>query len=226
MDYNVFSLCTENYKDAFNFAIQSWLDNIDADITIYSDATWKSPSKRVKIEKVFSKSTDWGTNICRKPQASRMAMELGQNLAFIDMDCWVRSDLGHIFNQSFDMATTKMDRRGNICTGIYFYRNNAKMHKFLKLWEVNVKALKGFGSRKSKPKDQTTYSDTIYALQHDMEFINLDHSKYNRKISDTQRNPKQLKQLADDDSIVLHFYNKSYLSKRNVTEVFKTLRES
>ena len=224
MNYNIFSICTENYKDAFDFAIGSWIKNTSADITIYSDAKWKSPDPRVTIKSVFAKSNDWGTNICRKCEASIAAInDGGKNLAFVDMDCYLRGDLGHVFNESFDLAATKLERKGNVSTGVFFLRNNGKSLKFMKAWELEVKALKNFGDRSKKPLDQVTFSKVIDNLKSGMKIIDVGAEKYNRKISDTKRTSKQVKMLQSDDPLVLHFYNKSYLSKSNVQQVFKAL---
>ena len=222
MEYSIFSICTENYKDAYDFAIGSWLQKTKANITIYSDAQWPVKSPRVQIKKIFSKSSDWGTNICRKAQASKEAFKEGKNLAFVDMDCWLRGDLGHVFEKDFDLAATKLERKGNVSTGVYFYRNNDKAKKFMDLWERKVKSLKNFGNRSKRPLDQVTFSKTIEESKN-MTIIDVGAPKYNRKISDTKRNPKQIKELENDNPIVLHFYNKSYLNNANVSEVFGAL---
>ena len=221
-EYTIFSLCTANYKDAYDFAIDSWLEHTDANIVIYSDTTWDS-HKRVQIKKVFSKSTDWGTNICRKSDASIKALSEGDNLAFVDMDCYLRGDLGHVFDKSFDLAATKLERKGNVSTGVYFYRSNSNSERFMKRWNGIVKKLAGFGSRKQRPRDQVTFSKAIEELSGKMKIIDVGHSKYNRKISDTTRNTKQIRELVEHNPLVLHFYNKSYLSQRNVREVFEAL---
>lgn len=227
MNYTIFSICTENYKDAYDFAIDSWLNNTKAHkIIIYSDIEWEPKDPRIKIEKIFSQSSDWGTNICRKSKASLEALNEGDNLVFVDMDCYIRGDIGHVFRNGFDLAVTKLERKGNVSTGIYFFRNNPKTNKFMNIWENTVKTLNGFGSRKSRPKDQVTFSSTIDKMARAMTISNLDYCRYNRKITDIKRTKEQLRNLKADNSLVLHFYNKSYNSSRNIDEVFGILSRS
>lgn len=225
MKYLMFGICTENYKDAFEFAIKSWTRQNASKIIIYSDITWDYPG--VEIKKVLDKSTNWQKNICLKATCSKLALQEGyENVVFVDMDCYLRGDLGHVFEKDFDIATTELQRKGNISTGCYFMKNTESTNRFIDRWIKEVDKIgDNYGSRfGTLPKDQVTFS-IVAENNNDHHLIDLPKSRYNRKIKLVKRNEKQLNDIKNDDSLVLHFYNKSYLSAENISEVFGALGE-
>lgn len=223
----MYGICTENYKDAYDFSINSWLRQ-DADkIIIYSDTTWETQNPRIEIKKVFSKSNQWNRNICLKAEASILALKEGyDNICFIDMDCYLRGNLSHVFNKNFDIAVTELKRKNNISTGTFFVKNNTNTKLFFSKWLSIIKSIKNYKSKNDGiPQDQETFSKVVYGFK-DLNIIDLPKHKYNRKISNTKRNEKQKKDLKLDDSLVLHFYNKSFKIDSNKNEVFSCLGEN
>ena len=59
MNYCIYTICTKNFKDAYDFAIDSWLKNTTADkIYVYSDYYWEPTDNRVEVIPIL-KSGDW-----------------------------------------------------------------------------------------------------------------------------------------------------------------------
>jgi hypothetical protein len=221
----IHTICTKSYKDAFDFAISSWLRNTSAKrIIVYTDAEWPSPDSRVEIVKAFEPGGSWTDNACRKPtMALKTLVENCTNIAFVDMDCYIRRDLAHVFDQQFDVAFTKLERKDNVSSGIYFYRRRRCVRHFMELWR---KAIADVIERKEHEcLSQRTLSRVIDEMAGKMEILGLDASVYNRKIKAIVRNPEQRRALANDDSAVLHFYGRSYQCKDAVTDVMNILGE-
>ena len=224
----IFTICTESYRDAFDFAIDSWTRRDAKKILVYSDSKWSHIDRRVEIKNVFEKSENWGENICRKAKSGIMSLDEDfENIVFVDMDCFLRADIGHVFDLDFDLAVTRLDREDNASTGVMFLKNNGRVKDFFQSWQDEINSITKFSERHDGIiDDQKTFSKVVELKMNDMKILNLDFRKYNRKISDTKRSDKQKEDLLNDNSIILHFYNKSFLNKNNVKEVIGLLGEN
>ena len=71
MGYSIFTLCSENYLDAYHFSIDSWLETKADKITIYTDFDLERKSERIEVLKYFEPSDDWLVNVGRKVTAAQ-----------------------------------------------------------------------------------------------------------------------------------------------------------
>ena len=221
MGYMIYSLCSANYRDAFDFVIDSWLASDAGHIRIYTDdPSWKDD--RVELKCMFEPSTDWLVNAARKSNATLDAVQTisAENIVFLDIDCLLTGDIGHVFEKDFDIAVTRLERE--FCSnGVFFMRPfQQEVQDFAAAYATaqgNLPRPKG----KTWDYDQKAFMQGLAKVEVDA--INLNHRVYNRKIGDVRRTPKQIKDLQDDQSLVLHFYNNSYRSEENVAEVFGAL---
>ena len=72
MNYCIYTICTKNFKDAYDFAIESWLVNTSASkIYVYSDCSWEADDSRVEIIPLFDRCEDWLKAVSYKVTASK-----------------------------------------------------------------------------------------------------------------------------------------------------------
>ena len=142
-EYSIFSMCTKNYRDAYEFVIDSWLKTKARKIYIYTDdENWKSDNSRIKIIRLFDESDDWLVNVGRKFMVAKDVVKFNDELLmFIDIDCYFVNDVGYIFDKyDFDFAVTrlyKMDTEIN--SGLYFFHNTKHNRKFIDDWNTDQK---------------------------------------------------------------------------------------
>jgi len=228
MSYCIYTICTKNFKDAYNFVIDSWLNNTIAEkIYIYTDdIDWVSNNYRIEIIPLFGACNDWLTSVNYKVTASKDVVKKPfEKLVFVDMDCYLTGDLEHVFEQEFDFAVTRLNNPHpdvRVSTGIFFFHNTEKTKKLFDEWEELQKNV--WGKEKACSQSQNAFSMLI--RQHheigDYNIIDLDVDIYNRKTS-----TKWLIDLRKDieKTIVLHFYNTSYRDDYCVNEVMNMLKE-
>ncbi len=130
--YSIITLCTKNYRQAYNFVIDSWLRTKAEKIYVYTDdPEWQSSNDRVEIVHCFKYSTDWLENVGKKVFACIDVIKYERthwhNAIFIDIDCYITAELGNIFNNDFDIAATRVDEpRLDTSTGFFCFRNNSQ----------------------------------------------------------------------------------------------------
>ena len=141
------------------------------------------------------------------------------------MDCFIRKDLAPVFDGDFDMAFTKMERKNNVSSGIYFFRNNAKVVQFVTRWRDYIDSVTK--RKEHECLSQRTLSDVIFGGRRvkGLTIAPLPAAQFNRKIKPIVRNKAQREDLRGDDSSVLHFYNRSYQCAKAVRDVMTILGE-
>lgn len=223
MNYCIYTICTKNFKDAYDFSINSWLNNTTAEkMYVYTDdVDWASNNSRIEIIPLFDKCEDWLTSVNYKVTASKAVVKKPfDKFVFVDMDCYLTGDLGHVFEQEFDFAVTRLNNLlpdVRVSTGMFFFKDTEKIHQFFIWWEELQKNV--WGKEKACSQSQNAFSMLIRKLNEDGDYniLDVDVDIYNRKISN-----KWLSGLEKDIKkvIVLHFYNNSY---RNVDCVKKVM---
>lgn len=222
--YSLFSVCTGSYRDAYELMIDSWVRTEASSIIIYTDGHPFPVKDKVQLVPMLKPGTDWFNALEYKAVASKDMVGRGVDRAvFIDMDCYVVNDVGHIFDSDFDMAITRLAH--NVSAGIFFLRFNERVHRFIEAWLVRQVEYK-----KTRVKSQISHSmqravqprgkcSTLYeqlALEllckewkwaRKLSVLGLDDKRYNRKINPL-RYEKEVFDLSNID--VLHFYGNCY----------------
>jgi len=138
MGYVILSFCSRNYLDAFNFSIDSWLKTSADKIVIYTDFDLKADSEKIKIVKYFNPSKDWLVNVGRKVSVSAHYCKHNdsEQVAFLDMDCYVVNDFGEVFSDDYDLAVTRFfsKRADTITSGVWFTHLNKQVVSFMEEW--------------------------------------------------------------------------------------------
>jgi hypothetical protein len=220
-EYSIFSVCTKNYRDAYEFSIDSWLRTDVKYIYIYTDdPDWKSDNDRVKIIKLFGETDDWLTNIGRKVDAVRHAVTFGdERLIFMDIDCYLVNDIGYVFDvYDFDFAVTRLHRTNiDVSSGIYFFLNTPANRKFIDVWDREQKVVRsrGIGVKPfAGSYGQAAFSNVMrrYYNSKTRTVIDLDVNRYNKKVGKPTQKSSAIADIKNKKVDVLHFYARTWRS--------------
>ncbi len=222
-NYSIFTLCSKNYRDAYDFVIDSWLRTNAKNIYVYTDdPNWKSDNERVKIIKLFDKeSTDWLVNVARKYKVAGNAMKYGDEaLMFLDIDCYIVNDIGYLFDKyDFDFAVTRLLRkRIAINSGLYLFRNTKHNKRFVSDWAVEQERCYRMGKGRNpyeSSHSQFGFSNVIrrYHSQGTHKVIDLDPLRYHRKTGKPTLVKATIEDLKQNKIEILHFYARTWRSK-------------
>lgn len=226
--YLIITLCTKNYRKAYDFVIDSWLRTDAERIYVYTDdSEWKSNNDRVEIVHYFIPSDDWLLNVGKKVFCCLAAIKIldTDNFIFIDIDCYITAKLGDIFDHDFDIAATRVDEpKLDTSTGFFCFRNNERLRKFFLRWQADQETARrkrrgvkeGCGAY-----EQIAFSELLRKMRKngELKVLSLNADWYNRKTRLALINHQALK---DKRLKVLHFYTKSFLDEKCIVEVNKT----
>lgn len=228
MDYDIFTICTKNFKDAYDFVIDSWLLTDVKKIYIYTDdKLWISKNNRVEIVSVLKETTDWMKIIGNKSMVCRDMLKFKHNTIFLDIDCFLTDDLGHIFKQDFDFAVTRLITENpqlRVSTGIIFMKYNKKLFEFMNDWILKQELIESKITRpiRTCSYNQDAFSQLIrqYHKEKKYKIVEIDVKIYNRKMKPGMEHTifPELEKIK-----VMHFYNTSYRNKDYIQKVFSRL---
>jgi len=167
--FSIFTICTENYKDAIDFSIPSWLGLGTLDnIFIYTDFDLAYPDKRVIIINDLDKTSDWLKIVRLKAMLLRRFI-LTYNcpyFCFIDIDCYITGDISDMFNNDFDIAATRMMHPiYGANAGVWFCKNTPALSKFANEWIELQEQFKENGRgvmKHDQSYSQLSYSDILH----------------------------------------------------------------
>ena len=224
--YCIYTICTKNFKDCYDFSIDSWLNNTNAEkIYIYTDdPEWVSDNVRIEIINLFDARKGWLVIVNNKVVASKHVLSTPFNrIVFVDIDCYLLYDLEHVFDKEFDFAVTRLNNSHfnvRVSTGIFFFNNTEKTYIFFDAWanlQLNV-----WGKEKACSQSQNAFSMLIRDKYKNGSYkvLDLDVDVYNRKTSKKQM-PTVKDEFMSNKIKVLHFYNTSFRDKDFVKELFE-----
>lgn len=148
MGYHLVTYCSHGYRSAFESSIPSWLASDAETINVYTDC-WTiikyDNHSKVRMQSVFERCGDFGTNCVRKSEALlHFCMENPdkQYVVMLDMDCYVLGTLMEVFRVygKFDIAVTvyknlkQKHRLKNVSAGALFINNTTRTKEFLRRW--------------------------------------------------------------------------------------------
>lgn len=221
-EYSIFTMCTKNYRGAYEFCIASWLRTAAKYIYIYTDdESWKSNNDRIKIIKLFDESNDWLVNVGRKYMIAKDVVRFGDKLLmFADIDCYFINDIGYIFDKyDFDFAVTRLYKMNTeVSSGLYLFYNTRHNRKFIDDWETDQKRnfKMGIGVKPHAGSySQLGFSNTLrrYDTQGTHKVIDLDMERYQRKSGKPHQKHNIIEDIKQNKIEVLHFYAKTWGSE-------------
>jgi hypothetical protein len=228
--YSIITLCTKNYREAYNFVIDSWLRTKAERVYVYTDdSEWQSNNDRIEIVHYFRQSNDWLLNVGKKvfcciDSIKRQSVDT-DNFIFLDIDCYITAEIGDLFDQSFDIAATRVDEpKLDTSTGFFCFRNNIKIKNFFSQWPMDQEAVRKQGRGVKEgcgAYEQIAFSELIRKMRKNRELkvLSMNADWYNRKTRLALINHEALK---DSKLKVLHFYTGSFKDDACIAEVNKT----
>jgi len=226
-NFSIFTICTENYKEAINFSVPSWLKfNNVVKIYIYTDFDLNYDDDRVVIINKINKTKDWLEVVGLKAILLKDFLEnySDNNFVFIDIDCYMVKDISDIFNEDFDIAVTRMFDKKSANSGIWFCKNNENIIKFSNDW-INIQ------NRNKKNKigivkynssfSQKAFSEILhkeYKNKTYLKVLPVDVNKYNYERDDVD---EWINNILKYNPYILHFKGRRWRNKDIVNKVFK-----
>jgi hypothetical protein len=211
--FTIFTLCTHNYKDAFDFFLPTWVkfDTIES-IYVYTDFEYTHEDPKVKVINFIKKTDNWldAVGLRAVILSDFLKKETTNNIAFVDIDCYIREDISEIFDNQFDIAVTRMNVKNTTASaGIWFARKGTAINKFSKNWhDLQIRFKK---MRLGIVEYKQSYSQKSFSkIVHDQYKINRPYMKvlpisvdiYNCEDSD---NSKWIDKILKNNSKVIHF---------------------
>ena len=145
MSYSILTYCSRAYERAFRWVLPSWSRKEVERIIVVSDFCPEAQDNAVaEWHPIYSPSEDWLTNNCRRAEIAAHHLPDG-NVAFLDLDCWIRGDLSEVFGPPGTIAVTRFWSKewhtdGTITDGTWFANVDESVREFCREWDRRVKA--------------------------------------------------------------------------------------
>ena len=232
-EYEIFAYCSENYKDAYDFVIGSWLRPNVTKVTMYTDFDFKPKDSRVEVIPMFkgNKSKQWIVGTGRRLDIindfSKRNYNSNKNVLFLDIDCYITDDISHVFSKQFDIGITRLfSNESHTCStataGLWFARMNKNYQKFIDDWTIKANEYK----RKRRGIREHHISYVQYSFT-DVARLGLKTKKYdilaideNFYNSEHSSIPKWLQKIKKYPPLILHYKGKRF---RDIPLIKKTL---
>lgn len=236
MSYQLVSYCSENYSDAFDFVIQSWLRTSAERIIVYTDtAAIKSPDPRVIIVPHFDPSDDWLVSVGRKIQTVCdfvYTFPKVTNFAFMDIDCYIAKDIEPIFDHKFDIAVTRLLEKtphvANTASAAPWYgRMSPRMLQFVTDWARQAEIYKAAkkGVRKHKVSYvQYSFTDIIRRAYQTGGPYTVFPAQKNIWNCEDQNDANWLATIREFKSYVIHFKSRKFRNPELAKQVFAAIK--
>jgi len=237
MSYHIVAYCSENYFDAFDFVIKSWVDSSAEHIVVYTD-TQKIvfPHPKVTLLPMYAKTDDWLTNVERKILSIDDFLKRFpdvKQLVFMDIDCYIARPFDEIFDEDFDIAVTRLTEKtphaaNTASAAPWFGKVGPGLHQFIKEWKVLAARYKmqKKGVRKHKVSFvQYSYTDLLrraYESGGPYKVLPKPKNIYN---AEDQNNDRWIETIKKYKSKILHFKSRKFRKVELVKRVFKALEE-
>lgn len=151
-NFEIFAYCSKNYKDAYDFVIDSWtkLENVTK-VTLYTDWEFEPQNNKIQVVKMFDESDNWLIGTGRRLDVIKHFSEFNRgvfkNVLFLDIDCYIVKDVSEVFNEDFDIGITRLDScfhyaNKTATAGLWFCKLSEGYYNFIDSWFVRAAELK------------------------------------------------------------------------------------
>lgn len=232
LPFEIFAYCSKNYKDAYDFVIDSWcLPNVNK-ITIYTDFDLEPTNKKVHVINMFEENKDWLVGTGRRLDVIKHYLKENEgknkNVLFLDIDCFIVKDPSHVFNQNFDIALTRLFSNNSYTNstataGLWFAKLTPKFYTFISDWCALAQAYKQKGKGITKYKiSYVQYSFTTIARNalNNLKYhvLPINENLYN---SEHSVNSKWLANIDKSKPYILHFKGRKFRDPKLVNTVLR-----
>lgn len=164
----IFTICTENYNDALEMFLPSWVrfDAVER-VYVYTNYTPTYKHEKVFYLNILRIKNDWLQVVGQKAFALKDVMKrtTHEHLAYIDIDCYMHYDISEVFREDFDIAATRMNKGTSANSGVFFCRKSERIERFADQWMSLQKSkwLDGIGTVKyAQSYQQLSYSEILH----------------------------------------------------------------
>jgi hypothetical protein len=235
--FGIVSYCSLSYLDAFEFSVDSWLDNgLVNEVVIYTDSPEfekrAKPREKVKFICVFSPPAEelprypW----IRKAEAIQLYFESTnfQYFVYLDCDCWINKDFREVFQQMSHtqiIGTRLLGRhkrgKGEANAGVIFFRHHPTLNEFFELWKKQMLDYREKYKEDSYDQDSLSHIlieafDGLHPFQASLvseHLYNCEHNEDDAWLQDIARyQPK-----------IIHFKKRRFRNSELVKSVFSKL---
>lgn len=226
-NFSIYTICTENYKDAIDFLLPSWLRLKSVDkIYIYTDFDLSYDNERVVVLNKINKTDDWLKIVGLKSILldDFLSFYNEKYFAFIDIDCYIVKDVSSIFDKDFDVAATRMNSKKVANSGVWFCKNTENTKRFANEWMNLQKEYKNkkIGVKKHNSSySQRSFSFILHREYKNKTYLNVlpvDVNKYNYEDDDVD---KWVNDIIKHNPYILHFKGRRWRDKSIINKVFK-----
>ena len=215
----IITICTENYRDAIDFVLPSWLRHADK-VVMFTDFKYSDPDSRVHVHNTIKKTDDWLEIVGLKVVILKEFLRRHDDpeFVFLDIDCYLAGDISEVFSNDFDVAATRMFDRKVANSGVWFCKRGRGLDHFAGQWFTLQKELrrKGIGViRHVSSYSQRAFSYVLHN-DHNIKVLPLDKNVYN---SENDNRKKWVQDVAHYNPKVLHFKDRTWRSKEIVDSV-------
>ena len=237
MSYHIVSYCSENYADAYDFVIDSWVKTKADRIFIYTDTDKiQSHHPKVLIIPFFQPSTSWLDGVERKVTSvcDYVSLIPGiQSFAFMDIDCFITKDIGEVFGKIKDIGITRLLEKtphaANTVSAAPWYANMTPgTRQFIEEWQrmAQLYKLRGKGVHDHKVSfvqySMTDLLRAAYEGSRPYKVYPLDKKIYN---CEDQEIDRWIRTIKCNKSKVLHFKRRRFRNKNLIDRVFQILEK-
>lgn len=186
----IITICTENYRDAIDFMLPSWLRYADK-VVMFTDFKYSHPDSRVHIHNTIKKTDDWLKIVGMKAVILKEFLKRHSDteFVFLDIDCYLAGDISEVFSNDFDVAATRMFDRKVANSGVWFCKRGEGLDRFADQWvrlQEDFKR-KGIGViRHVSSYSQRAFSYVLHN-DHSIKVLPLDKNIYNSEGDDPAR---------------------------------------
>lgn len=203
--FSIITLCTEQHKDSYNIFIEEWAKNTSVNsVFIFTDFDWEIKTDKIQPINLVKQNHILGDK-SRAILHVLKNMSHIKNILFLDSDCYINRDIGHVFDLEFDWLVTNCLSHsepmssGDISSGVIFIKNNDKSRSIAQNFVFYCKML----------EDENLYQNSFpfydeVALYYVFRDYNLSYLpyQYNNYVFDHP--------LSLDQSYILHFTRRIY----------------
>jgi len=241
ISFDIVSYCSENYKDAYEFVVGSWIKNsLCNSIFIFTDTdNIKSCDPKVKVIKIFDRSDDWLVGTGRRIDAVKnFAMNNPKcpMFAFLDIDCYIVKPFIEVFQimeNFFDVAVTRMAGRnemthGTANAGVWMLKNNQAGLQFINDWQTT--AIRYRQEKKGVIPHKVSYAQYSFTKvatdgfdgRKPYKTLIISEKLYN---NENQNDIKWIEDISKYKSSVVHFKARRWRQPDLVRKVFNAIKE-
>jgi len=196
-NFEIFAYCSRNYEDSYRFVINSWTvpDNVTK-VTIYTDWNLKETNPKVEIINMFPESNSWIVGTGRRLDVIKDYSDRNKgqnkNVLFLDIDCYLVSDISEVFTREFDIAITRLFSgegyaNRTATAGLWFAKLTPGYYNFIEDWFKRAEQLKtaGYGVEDHRISYvQYSFTDVARMQTSRYSVLPIDEKVYNSEHSD------------------------------------------